>query len=146
MSDRKRAAPCTSFAAARAWRPSLCLMSRVRSVNTRLLRSYWPRGGLGDRGSLLVSLIASAACGRQQVGGHADGLGALLGDDVRQAGHVPGVVLHRGELDEHRKVHSRHDLDATLLQERKADVARCPAEHVGKGDHSVVVSDTVEAL
>src|SRR5260221_552898 len=106
MSDRKRAATWTSFAAARAWRPSLFLISRVRSITTPLLRSSSHPGGLRDRDSLLdESLTSPAASGRQQVGGHADGLGALLGDDVRQAGHVLGVVLHRGELHEHRKIH-----------------------------------------
>src|SRR5258708_39560999 len=101
MSDRKRAATCTSFAAARAWRPSLFLMSRVRSINTPLLRSSSPRGGLGDRGSLLVSLIASPARGRPPVGRPADGLGALLGGGVPQAGPVPVVAVPRGGPGDH---------------------------------------------
>src|ERR1700682_546599 len=149
MSERKRAATCTSFAAARAWRPSLFLISRVRSINTPLLRARsLDTGGLCDRASSCDgSLIPSvASCRRQQIGGHADGLGALLADDVRQAGHVRGIVLHGRELDDHREIHAGQDLHTTLLQEREADVAGGPAEHVGEDNHAVVGSDAVEGL
>src|SRR5260221_8109507 len=148
MSERKRAATWTSFAAARAWRPSLFLISRVRSINTTLLRARAARpGGLPCCGSPVAgSLIPPTPSCRQEVGGHADGFRALLADDVSQGGHILRLLLHRRELHDHREVHSGQDLHATLFQKREADVARCSAEHVGKDDDAVVGSDPVEGL
>ena len=40
-----------------------------------------------------------------------------------------------GQLDQHRQIHARHDLDATVFEKGQAEVRRRSAEHVGQDQH-----------
>src|SRR3954447_1678681 len=151
MSDLKRAAVCTSFAAARAWSPSLFLISMSRWLTKR--SRHWSAGvppalggrlGRRARRSTAAGEDARAPSSRprsgrsQEIRCDADRFRAFFADHVRQRGDVFRVALHRGELHDHRQIHAGDDLHPSLFEEGKADVARRAAEHVGEDDDAAL--------
>ena len=72
----------------------------------------------------------------QQIRRHPDGVAPHLAHLARHAQQI-GRALQVRQLDQHRQIDARDDLDTVGLEKRQAKIRRRAAEHVGQDQHAV---------